>query len=114
MRLIIDVPEWAQERHIYIMAGIELLACKFYGEDIIHIKEERCNLCGKCCKNIRGGFHEDRDENNNCVHLKKEGEVYICSKAISRSFLCCRADPVLLKWTDGSFCSITYRHEEVK
>ena len=61
MRLNFELPAWCDEKHIYVIAGKELIA---YQEAIVKhedgqhvvsysplkVKTERCNGCGQCCK----------------------------------------------------------------
>jgi len=58
MRISVDIPGWARERHIYVLAGSEPVAV-YLRHPIIEgvqkegwtrwVKTRRCNLCGKCC-----------------------------------------------------------------
>lgn len=70
MKIEIEIPDWAEEKHIYVMAGIEMVAYKKVGEKW-HVKVRRCAKCGKCCQG--------------CEHLKHKE----CSLGIKRPFLCC-------------------------
>ena len=70
MKIEINLPEWVEEKHIYIMAGIELVAKKYLGQ-LWEIKTSRCISCGKCC--------------GDCKHLKNNQ----CSLALERPFRCC-------------------------
>jgi hypothetical protein len=54
MKITIEIPEWAKERHIFIMAGTECLAVKYASEKEVYVKTERCRFydfekCGMCC-----------------------------------------------------------------
>lgn len=78
MSLIINMPEWAQERHIYVFAGIELLAYKLKGREL-KVKTSRCSMCGKCCV-IRG---------EPCQHLVADGkDKMVCDYGLARPFSC--------------------------
>ena len=58
MKLVVDIPPWAEERHIIVLAGSEPIAIlkkkpiKNAAQPegwIEWVKTERCNLCGLCC-----------------------------------------------------------------
>lgn len=76
MKIELDLPDWAADRHIYVLAGIELVAYKFLDGEW-HIKTGRCSMCGKCCERLK------------CKHLKKDGEKKICDRGLGRPFSCC-------------------------
>ena len=50
MKITIELPDWAEERHIRIFAGVELLGEKLAHEDFLKVKDDRCNRCGECCR----------------------------------------------------------------
>jgi hypothetical protein len=78
MRTItVEIPDWAEKRHIYVFAGIELLAYQLVGQSM-RIKTSRCNMCGKCCI-IRG---------QPCEHLVADGKKRVCDLGVSRPFSC--------------------------
>ncbi len=90
MKIEIKLPEWADERAIYIMAGIELVAFKI-PEKNWQIKTSRCNMCGKCCMNLRN-THPFPIIDGKCIHLKKEpgnNQKWRCGLGIHRPFGCC-------------------------
>ena len=68
----IDLPEWTDERNIYIFAGIEAVIKRDLGQ--WYIKTERCNKCGKCCKG--------------CEHLVYKADEYLCDLGANRPFFC--------------------------
>ncbi len=109
MKITIDIPEWAQKRHIYIMAGIEMLAYKLYGEDVVHIKTARCSRCGECCMNLGLGSEEPIGPDGNCIHLDKVGGQYVCGLHIRRPFGCSVG-----MQKKGSHPSCTVEYKEVK
>jgi len=91
MKIEIEIPDWAQERAIYIMAGIELAAYKIPGKKW-KVKTSRCNMCGKCCMNLDPKKHPFPVINGRCVYLLKrpgKEEKYECGLRISRPFRCC-------------------------
>ena len=90
MKIELDLPDWTEERAIYIMAGIELVAYKIPGQKW-KIKTGRCNQCGKCCMNLRK-THPFPVINGRCVYLVREPgkeERYRCGLGIQRPFGCC-------------------------
>jgi len=68
----IDLPGWTNGRHIYVFAGIEMVAYRHVGQ-IWMIKSGRCSMCGRCCALI------------NCDKLDKNGS---CSLNLERPFCC--------------------------
>jgi len=107
MKITIDLPEWAEERHIYVMAGIELLAHKLPDKPL-YIKTERCNMCGKCCMDL-SNRHPFPVVNGRCIYLQKEpgkNEMWRCELAINRPFGCSVGIP------RADYCPI--RFEEIK
>ena len=113
MKLVIELPDWAEERHIYVMAGIEMLAYKLYGEDVINIKAIRCIQCGKCCMDLKVGMGLPIDEKGTCIHLEKIGQVYECGLGVHRPYMC--SIGLEQKGRKGSpDCAIEYRQKKVK
>ena len=89
MRITLDLPDWAQERHIFIMAGIELLAYKLYGEEVIQVKKVRCNLCGACCMNLNKHCPLPINADGNCLYLAGElGGKRECTLGLERPYSC--------------------------
>lgn len=103
MRLTLELPEWALDRPIYIMAGNENVAVLCEGK--LWVKLNRCNYCGKCCiydkpdDMTKSGTEVGWDESIFvCKHLKKEtwhfepfnGQtVYICTAGAQTPLTCC-------------------------
>lgn len=75
-RIDVDLPDWCDERHIYVMAGMELAAYQRVGEPM-KVKVSRCSQCGKCCQKM------------GCEHLEPDGDKWRCGLAINRPFACC-------------------------
>lgn len=115
MRLVLDLPDWCDERNIYVMAGIELVAYKRFGEDAAYVKAARCNSCGACCRAplLPGAFEATAE--GDCVHLKKIGPTYVCGLGAGRPFVCNHGDPVRMG-IDGAegICSIRYKQVKVR
>lgn len=76
MKINLEIPDWVDGKHLYIMAGIELVAYRFL-DGKWRVKTSRCSMCGKCCKRL------------NCEHLKMDGDKYICDHGLARPFSCC-------------------------
>jgi len=87
-KITIELPRWAKDRNIYVLAGIELLAYRLRGGKLM-IKVSRCSKCGKCCMNlkpIRKIFPPIVD--GKCVFLTKQGPEYICGLGVMRPHSC--------------------------
>ncbi len=73
-----DIPEWAQDRNIFLIAGSECIAMKYAGSDEIYQKvsrcryydQEPCSMCcwvgGEECKHMHGGFCQKGDRPLRC------------------------------------------------
>ena len=70
MKIVLELPEWVDERHIRIFAGVELVALKLGHEDFWKVKDTRCQRCGECCKGIKN--HKFPNINGACIHLVDE------------------------------------------
>jgi hypothetical protein len=116
MKIEIEIPDWAAERHLFIFAGIELLAYKKYGDDFISVKKERCNFCGACCENLPQDIHVPIDEKGTCKNLVTYGNTKECKLGQERPWLCNISDPILYKWNDGreEKCCVKYDRIKVK
>ena len=86
MKLTIDIPEWALDRSIVIMAGPELVAYVKRDSGKILYKTERCTRCGWCCR-------ENLPEP--CQHLFFEGTEAQCRLGSDRPWRCVWPDPIL-------------------
>jgi len=107
------LPEWAEDRHIYILAGMERIATKKANENVLWIKTKRCNHCGKCCMNIS---HPEKFfmpvVDGNCANLiiYEDGKTD-CKLNVDMPLSCCLADPVISNWKDKDICCIEYKKE---
>lgn len=111
MKIEIELPDWTDERNIYVFAGIELAAIKTFRENEFRIKDTRCNSCGKCCMGIDPKAHFFPVINGNCVHLIYEPgtkDKYRCRFGISRPFVC-SFYPEDRIGDLPEFCCITYK-----
>lgn len=109
MKIEIEIPDWAKERHLYLLAGIELVAYKDQESKDWFIKTERCNSCGKCCMNLVDDGQYTLDKNKNCIYLKADGEKWICSLGASRPLPCCEGDLEKNKENKDNLCCIRYK-----
>jgi len=80
VKIVLEIPQWAEERHIFITAGIELVAFKQVGEEL-KVKTSRCSMCGKCCETVY--------KEGPCQHLEPEGDKKVCGLGFSRPWRCC-------------------------
>jgi len=90
LQSIPDLPEWTEERHLYVMAGLELVAYKRQGEEW-KVKTSRCSMCGTCCENIGkypGTEFFPINKDGSCGHLKSDGNKRVCGLGLSRPFSC--------------------------
>lgn len=108
MKITLTLPDWVDERHIYILAGVELVAYKHFGEKW-KVKKNRCVQCGECCTGHKqGNPHMEIDKDGTCIYLIPDGEKQICGKVEYRGFNCATGDPIKDKWSETN-CKITYR-----
>ncbi|NIS53446.1 MAG: hypothetical protein GWN00_39805 [Aliifodinibius sp.] len=107
MKITLELPDWCEERHIRIKAGIELVALKLAHEDFFRVKKDRCVQCGKCCSHLNDR-HFFKVIDGKCEHLKpgiEKGKATHCDIAIMRPNPCDN-DP--LKLIEKGDCHITY------
>jgi len=111
MKIEIEIPEWAQERDLYVMAGVEQLAFIPYSKGKIWIKTERCNMCGKCCENLTpmAPFPQTKKKGV-CDHLYLKE----CGLGYLRPWSCSVSDPLI--GSNGvirDWCSIRYEIKDI-
>jgi len=80
VKIELDLPDWVDERHIRIFAGIEEVARRMTNTRYWEVKTSRCNMCGECCK-LDG-----------CDKLVFKANEWRCSHLIGRPFCCCCGD----------------------
>jgi hypothetical protein len=89
LKIELNLPDWVDERHIYIMAGIEMVAYKLYGEDVIHIKTRRCSNCGECCMHLTPSARLPIGSDGHCSYLEDVGGGLMeCAMGVNRPFGC--------------------------
>lgn len=108
MKVELELPEWASERHIYVLAGIELAAYKNAESEDWYVKTVRCNSCGECCKNLVPGQYPLK-ANKECLHLVPDGNKLICGLGVMRPLPCCEGDLEKNKENKDKVCCIRYK-----
>lgn len=86
-----NLPDWAQDQEITLIAGLELLVHKMPGQPA-EIKRVRCNYCGACCMDYPMTDYGIDDEGK-CEKLEKEGDKWICRAGVKKPFNCLQ-DPL--------------------
>jgi hypothetical protein len=95
MKIEVEIPDWAANRVIQILVGIERVAFKFPWQDSFSVKTSRCSQCGECCKRLNNN-HMFPVIDGQCVHLKKEpgnNDKWKCGLGVARPYGCCVATP---------------------
>lgn len=104
MRIVLDLPDWVDERNIRVFAGIELVA-KCSPGGLWQIKTARCVQCGRCCTGLRR-FHPFPIVDGQCAHLQqqpgKHNKRWLCALGANRPFGCSTATP------NADYCSVRY------
>lgn len=103
MQITFTLPEWAEDRHLYLMAGIEMVAYKLYGEDKVYTKKNRCSACGECCLKIQSGTLLRAKEDGSCSFLSDYME---CLLGIFRPVGCSVS---MHRVGDTPNCTVEYR-----
>jgi len=103
MKVILDLPDWVDGRHIYVFAGIELAAYKYHGQGW-KVKTGRCRMCGGCCMGLGEVTQPPFAVDGRCVHLIPDGPKLVCELGSGRPFSCSAG--VRLKNVEG--CTETY------
>ena len=99
----ITIPDWAIERDIYIMAGMELMG--YHKDGKTFLKSIRCNQCGKCCMDVPDNHFIEKGEDGNCKYLllDKTTGLYDCKVGPYKPFACCVGEKTILE------CKIDYK-----
>jgi len=107
MKIEIEIPDWAGERALHILSGNEAVATKLSDGDW-YVVTERCNRCGKCCKQYDKVPFEC-NENGWCPYLYEEptGE-YTCLLGAYRPVGCSTLGPI------PTFCNMKMERVECK
>lgn len=106
MKIILDLPEWADDQRITILAGMEMIAQKAPWETKWHVKDARCNNCGECCMMLNPtDIKYAVDEEGKCEHLYREIDGrWLCGATYDKPYRCLM-DP---HPGNAPNCAITY------
>ena len=111
MKITLDIPDnivdQIQDRNLYLMAGIDLVAEKLRG-DKWKIKTSGCSMCGKCCKELREE-HPFPVIDGQCVYLENPegyGDKWVCGLRINRPFGCS------ISTTTADYCNVKFEYME--
>ena len=111
-KITIEIPDWALERDIHILAGTEHLATAGFIRGTMCVKKARCNMCGVCCMNPPETFIFPVVDNR-CVHLIQEGKQLLCGLGRFKPLQCCINDPIINEDKDID-CPIEYKKVELQ
>src|SRR3990172_2591320 len=103
MKVILDLPDWVDGRHIYVFAGIELAAYKHHGQGW-KVKTGRCRMCGGCCMGLGEVTDPFTAIEGRCIHLISDEKMLVCSLGSSRPFAC----SVAIRPKNRKGCTETY------
>ncbi len=112
MKITIDLPEWTDERHVWVIAGQEPVYCRLrYVDKEGNVtykefkKKIRCNLCGKCCMNLRPDWIWGVDDKGTCLRLTKgnPGKFYCDIRKGGMPWDCLKGDN-----RSSEFCVLEY------
>jgi len=101
MKITIDLPKWAEERDIFIMAGMELVAVKRAYSNDVYVKDVRCQKCGKCCEDVPENHFYEKGIDGHCIKLENGR----CVEREYKPFACCVGEKTIKE------CLITYRKQ---
>lgn len=104
MKVELDIPDWATDRILTLLAGQELVAI-WNEADGWKVKIERCNLCGECCCDVpEGHLPFGITGDGKCKMLQKDGT---CGAGHMKPFACL-GDPAESEFKNLG-CSIRYK-----
>lgn len=79
MKLEIELPEWTDDLHIWVIAGQEPIYFRIRKKEedgtithTLYRKTSRCSICGKCCRNLNPD-HLFVKEDGTCQFLEDVG-----------------------------------------
>ena len=106
MRIELDLPDWVDEKHIYVLAGVECVARRLTNTRYWEVKTSRCNMCGECCKHLSRHWPRGArlvDGKWTCDHLTYRANEYLCDYGRHRPYECCVADHA-----DKDYCNVVW------
>lgn len=96
MKIEIEIPEWAQDRNILVLAGFEFIGCipLKKGNSNYLMKTERCGRCGECCKMpYLANLKLPLKENGECEFLTQEDGLFSCGLGSTKPLACVCGEP---------------------
>lgn len=102
-KIEVEIPEWAKDCNIYVMAGMNLLAYRYRGGPLM-VKTGLCSMCGRCCKNI-DSKHPFVTEDGSCRYLVKEvgdNDRWLCGLGVFRPHGCA------VSHRDTEYCTVKF------
>jgi len=100
MKISLKVPDWVEERNLYLFAGIETVARRLACNRFWEVKIDRCSSCGKCCENVNSPFGDV----GRCSMLKQVGKETECIMGVHRPHGCGVTEPYNVKE-----CTVTWQ-----
>lgn len=94
-KILLEIPDWAEERKVYIFLGRECFMVKDHDKKW-YKKTVRCNLCGKCCKDLKDNWHlglQVIDGETYCSKIKKVANQFWCEAGPAGPFSCVSDSP---------------------
>ena len=100
----VTLPDWVDERDIFIVAGMEVVAIRRAYQKTINVKKDRCSQCGKCCMDVSKDHFAGVGSDGNCEYLSfdKLSNLYECKIGPYKPFHCCVVDQIIPE------CTVTY------
>ncbi len=108
MKIVLEIPEWAEKARIAVFAGVEMLAeyNHLKDPDNLYVKVDRCNWCGDCCRGVNLTNSPTLNSiNGQCIYLVPNGGKWQCMIASNRP-IACMYDANKKNYPQ---CSITYK-----
>ena len=88
MKIEIEIPDWCEEKNLYILAGVDLVAYRHNPNEKWMISDSRCSLCGKCCTGLPLNWPFPTI-NGECINLEKErAGRRLCTLGVFRPHRC--------------------------
>jgi len=105
-----ELPDWTDERNIYVQAGLE--TCLKRENGIWYIKTGKCATavfaqlgqgqpCGECCKRVPPTWKLGRTEEGYCIHYRGGANMNTC--AVGWPYGCVTGDHA-----DEAYCKVRW------